>query len=432
MNKRIWQPISAIWVLITYTLLFYLVFNDKFKLDFTTFYSSIQALMHDDNPYATLVADYLPIPRKLSGNLCPPVFLVLTYPLGLLNYHTALLCWFLISFISGLIGAGITFSLAFSKDSLHQYGLILVLLYMMLFSTIMNLVIGQIGSILFLFIMLGYYYYLRERDYLAGILWALIISIKFFPGLLFFYVLAERRFKLFFTMLFICLCCWAIPLYLCGPQIYQHYYNLMSNVTWYADSWNASIYGFLFRLFTFNFNVPHELRLKISLIYLIVFTIAFGFYYHFLRKITNDSTNHPVDHYRFCLTLVFMLLLSPFGWIYYFSLLILPLLLCWSKEVQKLNAPTRTLGFWLLCLFLLNFPFDYVKFGYMPNFLTRTTIYSFHFYGLLSLAYLIIKEKALPGQNELIAPPLLTSLIIILMLGSAIPLVSFIVTLIYY
>ncbi|KTD48337.1 mannosyltransferase [Legionella quateirensis] len=388
--------------------------------------------MHDNNPYATLVADYLPIPRKLSSNLCPPFFLVLTYPLGLLSYHTALLCWFLFSFISGLIGAGIAISLAFSKDSIHKYGLILMLIYMMLFSTIMNLVIGQIGSILFLFIMLGYYYYLRKRDYLAGILWAIIISIKLFPGLLFFYVISERRFKLFFTMIFICVCCWAIPLYFCGPQIYRNYYNLMSTVSWYADSWNASIYGFLYRLVTYNFDAPYELRLKISFIYIIVFTVAFGFYYHCLRRTTNDSTTHPVNHYRFCLTLVFMLLLSPFGWIYYFSLLILPLLLFWSKEVQKTNTPTRTLGFFLISVFLLNFPFDYVKIGYMPHFLTRATIYSFHFYGLLLLAYLIIKEKELPGQNELIKAPLLNSLIIIVMLGSSIPLASFIVTLIYY
>jgi hypothetical protein len=100
--------------------------------------------------------------------------------------------------------------------------------------------------------------------------------------------------------------------------------------------------------------------------------------------------------------------------------------------VQKTNAPTGTLRFWLLSLFLLNFPFDYVKIGYMPNFLTRTTIYSFHFYGLLLLAYLIIKEKDLPGENELITAPLLSALIVILVLGSAIPLASFIVTLIFY
>lgn len=432
MNNRTWQPIIAIWVLITYILLFYLTFNDKFKLDFSTFYSSILALMHGDNPYASLVADFLPIPRTLSNNLCPPFFLILTYPFGLLSYHTALILWYLISFFSGLIGAGITFALAYSKDSIRKHGLSLVLLYMMLFSTIMNLAIGQIGSILFLFIMLGYYCYLKDHDYLAGTLWAIIISIKFFPGLLFFFVLSERRFKLLFTMLLVCFCCWAIPLVLYGPQLYQQYYALMSTISWYADSWNASLYGFLFRLFTFSYNVPHDLRITISLIYLFVFTIALGLYYHFLRAATTDSTNRSVNHYRFCLTLVFMLLLSPLGWIYYFSLLILPLALCWSKEAQKTNAPKRTLGFWLLCLFLLNFPFDYVRIGYVPNFFTRATIYSFHFYGLLLLTYLIIKEKVLIGQNELVVAPLLSSLIAILILGSAIPLASFIVTFIFY
>ncbi|KTD37366.1 hypothetical protein Lmor_0558 [Legionella moravica] len=432
MKNRIWQPIIVIWVLITYALLFYLIFNDQFKLDFTTFYSSIHALMNGENPYASLVADYLPIPRKLTSNLCPPVFLWLTYPLGLLSYHSALLCWILFSFIAGLIGAGITCSLAFSKNSLRQYGLGLILLYMMLFSTIMNLAIGQVGSILFFFIMLGYHYYLRGRDGLAGFLWAIIISIKLFPGLLFLYVLTERRYKLLLMMLSVCVCCWAIPLLLWGPQIYQNYYNLMSHVTWYADSWNASIYGFLFRLVTFSYDVPHEMHHQISLIYMFVFTCTLGIYYYFLRTPTNECIKHTVNHYRFSLTLVFMLLLSPFGWIYYFSILLLPLALCWSREAQKNSASTRFLGYLLLCIFLLNFPFDYVKIGYMPHFLTRTTIYSFHFYGLLLLAYLIIREKKLPGQNELLAAPLLSSLIIILMLGSAIPLASFIVTLIRY
>ncbi len=383
--------------------------------------------MHDENPYKALVADYLPIPRTLSNNLCPPFFLILTYPFGLLGYHAALFLWCLFSFISGLIGAGLAFSFAFSKDSLRKHGLGLLLLYMMLFSTIMNLAVGQMGAVLFFFIMSGYYYYLQERDYLAGILWAIIISIKFFPGLLFFFVLSERRFKLLFIMLFVFLCCWIIPLFFYGPQIYLHYYTLMNNISWYADSWNASIYGFLFRLFTFSYHVPYELRMTIRLIYVPVFAITLALYYHFLRTGTN---NHATNHYRFSLTLVFMLLLSPLGWIYYFSLLILPLALSWSKEVQKNNAPSLALGLWLLCLFLLNFPFDYVRIGHIPHIFTRATIYSFHFYGLLILAYLIIKEKELPGQNELIATPLLSSLVFILILSSAVPLASFIVALI--
>lgn len=431
MKNRVWQPIIIIWVLITYTLLLYLIFHDKFKLDFSTFYSSILALMHGDNPYKTLIADYLPIPRTLSNNLCPPFFLILIYPLGWLSYHSGLLVWCLFSFLCGLIGAGIAFSLAFSKDTLRKHGFNLLLFYLMLFSTLMNLAIGQIGSILFFFIMLGYHYYLKERDYLAGILWAIIISIKLFPGLLFLFVLSKHRFKLLLTMIIACLCCWAIPLFIYGPQIYQHYFTLMSHISWYADSWNASIYGFLFRLFTFSYYVPQELRTTISLIYFPIFAITLLLFYHLIRRSPAETNNHSVNHYRFSLTLVFMLLLSPLGWIYYFSLLILPLALCWSKVVQETNASTRASGFWLLCLFLLNFPFDYVRLGHIPHFITRTTLYSFHFYGLLMLAYLIIKAKELPGRQELKATPLRGSLIVILMLGSSIPLASFIVALLH-
>ncbi|WP_058492736.1 glycosyltransferase family 87 protein [Legionella worsleiensis] len=425
-KKSIGQSIIILGVLITYTLLGYLSINDQFKLDFSTFYSSLQALSHGNNPYASLTADYLAVPRTLPHNLCPPFFLILTYPLGLMSYHPALLCWLLVSFISGLIGARISFSMVLNQKSLSQYGFLLTLFYLMLFSTIMNLAIGQIGSLLFLFVMAGYHFYLKKHYYWAGIFWATIISIKLFPGLLFFYALAERRFKLILIMLGSCLCFWAIPFILYGAQLYLDYFNVMTQVSWYADSWNASIYGFLFRLFTFSYYVPNEMRQQINLIYLFVFPLVLGIYYWLLKSSPPKNSIHLINHYRFCLTLVFMLLLSPLGWIYYSSLLILPLALCWFNEVPTNTSGKRPSKAWLFCFFLINCPFDYVATGFTPSLLMRISIYSLHFYGLLLLAYLMSKEKKLMGNNLLNSVPVSGSFIAILLIGMIIPAVSFV------
>lgn len=395
MNNRYWRAIFVFILISIYCLLFYFILTNQYRLDFTSFYSAALALMKDENPYRVLTTTYLPVAKKLSANLNPPIVLWAFNPLAKLNYHTALALWSAISFILGLIGAGIAFNYAFSARFLKKNWLNLYLIYLLFFSTIMNTAIVQLGAVLLFFIMLGYHFYLNNRNYLAGILWGFIIAVKLFPGLLFFYVLKQGRVKVFVIMLATFLLAWLIPLLIYGPTIYTQYYAMMTRVLWYGDSWNASIYGFIFRLFIDVHDTTQSLIL-IESFYIFLFFISLIWY---LKKLGPSEINQ-INHQPFCLTLAMMLLMSPFCWLYYFPLLIFPLILAWLVAVDKKTSSIKAILIWLVCLFLINFPMDYVSSWHMTNFINRLGFFSFYFYGLLLLIYLLTRTEKIVGANE--------------------------------
>lgn len=368
-----------------YGLLFYFVFTYQFRFDFSSFYTSSHTVAAGDNPYQVLLTTYLPTVKKLAANLNPPIALWLLSPLSKLNYDTAMILWSLLSFVLGLIGAGIAFSYAFSAEFLKKNRLNLYLMYLSSFFTLMDTAIGQMGSLLLFFLMLGYHFYYKKQDVLAGIIWAVIIAIKLFPGLLFVYTLINKRYKISITMVLVLLCAWLIPLCVYGQIVYKQYYSMISHVLWYGDSWNASIYGFIFRVFVDVQDKTQSLGF-VKLLYLILFSASFVAYVHLVNK--NKQNN--VNHQGFCLTLCMMLLMSPFGWLYYFPVLIFPLALTWLAASQEAQA-TKAIFIWLLGLFLLNFPMDYIASRNMHSLAGKLTVYSFHFYGLLLMTYLTSK-----------------------------------------
>lgn len=181
--------------------------------------------------------------------------------------------------------------------------------------------------------MLGYHFYLTNRCYLAGISWGIIIALKLFPALLLFYVLKQGRTRVFLTMLATFLLACLIPILFYGPTLYVQYHSMITRVLWFGDSWNASVYGFLFRLLIDTHYTSHNL-IPIELLYSGLFLILLILYLKTLGPSTVYKT-HQVNHQPFCLTLVMMLLLSPFGWLYYFSLLMFPLVLTFSTVFEK-------------------------------------------------------------------------------------------------
>ncbi|PWY55341.1 hypothetical protein DGG96_11965 [Legionella qingyii] len=396
--SRCYRKICILLLLSFYCLLSYFIFKHYQRIDFSSFYLSSQAFLKGENPYINFFTTYLSSVKILPANLNPPFVLWSFSFLTHFSYSNALLFWFFFSFILGIIGITITFYYAFSMRFLQKNYVNLYLLYFAFFPTLMNFVTQQFGCILLFFIMLGYYFYLNRRDYFAGILWGIIIAIKLFPGLLFFYVLKQRRQRVLLSMFVTLLIAVFIPTLVYGPVIYNQYFKMMSNVFWYGDDWNASIYGFIFRLFFGGEILPNMSYLvPINLVYGILFVMLLLWYWQNLGPTDNDRINHQ----PFCLTLAMMLLMSPFGWVYYFPLLILPMTLIWFAALEKQNTPTKTMIIWLLCLFLINFPVDYVNSKEMHNLLVRISFFSTFFYGLLLIIYLLVQRKEIYGNNEI-------------------------------
>lgn len=368
------------------------MFSSLSTLDFLSFYSSSQILAKGGHPYQVLSAISFPVSALVPANLNPPVVLWLFSPFVKFNYYVAAGLWSVFSLILGLIGARIAFFYAFSSDFIKNNGFYLYFFYLLSFPTLMNTGLAQFGSILLFFVMSGYHLYRKKRDYFAGVVWGVIIAIKFFPALIMVYVLVHRRYKVCLMMLGTALLLSLLPVVFYGTTLYTEYFSMMSLVKWYGKSWNGSILGMIYRM------VPGEGAQNWLLIKQI-YGGLFGLFLLFYVKRIIIIEKKGIPHQSFCLTLVMMLLLSPFGWLYYFPLLVLPFCLTWLNFVFE-KPMTMTKLAWFLCLFLFNIPINNLPLSLMPSLWCKLSVYSFNFYGLLVLLYLVNKIQ-MPYRNVL-------------------------------
>ncbi len=365
-----------------YMMLFYFITNYQLKLDYYSFYYAAQALLNGDNPYEVLIAKNLSTLPKIPVNLNPPIVLALFTPLSELNVYLSISFWFFSSIIMGLMSMILACRLLFSSSFLKKHRLSFCLVYLALFSTLMNAWIVQIAAVLGLGIIGGYYLYQQGRYKLAAIVWGIIIALKIFPGLLFFYVLRHKHYKMLGIMAMTVCVMWLIPIAAFGMDAYRNYLTMLPRVLWYGNSWNASIYGFFFRLLV---DVHHPDN--IILVQCLTGLICIGCIGWYLKKIYSIKLADNKNHQSFCLTVVVMLLISPLGWMYYFSILLIPILVTWSQITLTETSKSRII-LWLFCVFLLNFPVDCIQ-TQMVKTLDKVTICSFYFYGLLLLNYLV-------------------------------------------
>jgi hypothetical protein len=369
-------------LLFIYSLLFYLQINLHLRIDFTSFYTAAIAYSSNLNPFQDLVPSFLPA-TKLPANLNPPAFLQLISPIIHLHFITALSLWFILSLLLGISGTLISFYLSTTKEHFKKNWPMFILLYLAMYPTIMNSSIGQLGGLVLFLTMAGYYFFLRQKDFWSGLFWGCLIAIKLFPGLLFLFVLSQKRYKVFSIMLLCCVSLSLIPLLTKGESIYFLYTHLLSQVFWYGESWNGSLFGFLVRIFV-NADT-HQGMYYTQIVYYVLFVVMLFWYSKKLLLFKNKK----MPHYAFCLTLIMMQLMSPFGWMYYFSLLMMPLTLIW-QAINKQSSSIWNNMLWVLSLFLINAPLGNVQEHSMNHFIYKISIYSIYFYGLLLILYLLL------------------------------------------
>ncbi|RUQ90370.1 glycosyltransferase family 87 protein [Legionella septentrionalis] len=384
-----------------YLVIFYFVFTGQYRMDFSSLYTASYVLHAGENPYQVLFRGYFPDIALLPANLNPPIILWLATPLIWLGFDAALWLWSFASLTLGVLGVRIVFKYAFPAEFYRKNQFYLYLLYFAFFPVAINTIIGQFGGILFFLTMYGYDALVEKKEVRAGLLWGILVSIKFFPGLLLLYSLSQKKYRTFIVMVATIALLLLIPWLCYGIIIYKHYVSMMSRVLWYGDSWNASFYGYLFRLWV---DVSHYQKSWhwVKLSYVILFFLFLIFYLYQLGKQKDSSLKHK----GFCLTLVMMLFMSPFGWMYYFSLLLFPLLLSWL-EISSTPKPPRYLFLWLLAFFFLTFPTGYVMAARMESTLNAIGVYSFHFYGMLLLTSLIYNLKLNSCTRAILLQPYL-------------------------
>lgn len=352
--------------------------------DFYAFYTSTISFFQHERPYQALTVIDSMTNTLIGPNLNPPIIFWLFWPFTQLTYYHALVSWTILSLILSFVSASISFKIAFPSVFLKKYRTILFMVYFLFFSTFINTTTGQIGSFLAFLLLCGYVACQKQQSLIAGILWGILIAIKLFPLLLFFYAFRQRRYKMIAVMLSTAIILSLIPL-IHDSHVYSSYYQLISRVPWYGCNWNASIYGFLFRL-SFDSLLSTKHQQYFQIFYALVAIFCFGWYLKtlFTMRVTEDRYD-----LAFCLTIVTMLLLSPFAWVYYFPMLLLPLSRLGAVTIQTRNFKLLLALF--LCIALMNFPEDVIRIDW-GSLYKNLSINSLSFYGLL-LLMIVIKKR---------------------------------------
>lgn len=413
-----------------YVVILYFGAYQEWGFDFYSYYASAAEFLYGKDPYHIFFINNVGRAHNLwmVSNPNPPVTLLLFSVLTHFYYTKAFVIWAIFSGALGLLGVYKTF-LCFYPQSVTKKSIWTIsLIYLATFPVIMNTAIGQWGGVLLFLLANGYDLFLQKKEMQAGFWWGLLIAIKLFPGLLLIYAVLKKRYRLFFWLLGFSVLWTLLPLLITSAEVYRQYLlDIKANISWYGFNWNASILGFLFRLFVgveryklFDVgsgHVANMIRFQdinqvfwIKSIFFCMFFMALTWFILFFKRISGN-----LKHKDFAFLVVFMLLLSPFGWTYYFPILLIPLVAVLPDT--KSNFDNFILFF--ICLFLLYFPMPATHNIHMKSLLAKISVYSFGFYGLLLLAYLTLKIKHDPSDklNQDIAPGLTRVFIWLVLFG---------------
>jgi hypothetical protein len=339
--------------------------------DFGKFYHSQQLFIQGKNIYAPVyfVKNKQPTSiqstqtkpvaskiAKLSGNLNPPFFTLVSFPLAYLSYPHALVVWTLISMIGGALGILLLQKKQDPKNFSVACALLLLIALFSYFPSFVSLQFGQVSLLLIPLLVYGGSAARDEKVICAAIFLGIATSLKPFIGLFLFYFLMRKEWRGLCVFLLTLLSCALIAAIFLGFESYVAYYHACQQITWAASSWNVSFYGFLLRLFGGIENNTALLPIP-GLITILYPTVA-GLFFLAILKFLRPAPSIPTDRKQdldFCIMIVGMLLLSPLGWLYYFPLLGIPILILW-KFANKGIYPIALPLFLMTCLFLSNIP----------------------------------------------------------------------------
>ena len=301
-----------------------------------------------------------------AQNLNPPFMILLTSPLGLLSYETATFVWLILNLAGLFIG---TACLCMSGEASEQQccrlkdkGAIWCIALSASLPTYTNFYMGELGLIIFALFYAAVALFSKHKMGWAGMLFGLLCALKLFFGLVLLLFLIHRRYRLFFWSSTSFLLFSLLPLLYFNFDTYIDYFNQLKGIDWYLSYWNGSLFGMLHRI-----NMPNTARgiLHLTLSLLLILGIrrwSSKFQTDISQKPPDKSlinSNDSNDFQRGFLAdlgyvLIIMLLISPLGWIYYFPLLLLPILLT-LHHLPKQHSMVWFIAL-LISLFLMDTP----------------------------------------------------------------------------
>lgn len=271
-------------------------------------------------------------------NVHPPSSVLLAIPLAWFGFPTAFLLWNLLSLscvalslwiIIRQLGVPATIWSVFPAISL-------LMVYTPLWDQVR---MGQFSATLLL-LLTGTWAALRSGgSILAGTLLALATSVKLFPGLLFLYLLFQRRWRALAVGLVVLNAITGLTASILGWESYRSYVTQVLPVAqWYRVLWgNLSLSGFWSRLFesipSFAGTLVHARPLIESpSLFWIAMAASAVIILASLASVSTGRHSRETFDLGYACAVIAMLLLSPVTWPHSLVMLILPFLILWRSE----------------------------------------------------------------------------------------------------
>lgn len=369
-------------------------FSDRpLDTDFYKFHLSAQSVLAGQSPYWSAPQKndpashcYRPVPSDhqnqavvpevppglhpghqqcINPNLNPPVFIAATLPLGAVEFTTGWWLWSVLSILAGIGAVYVLVKEGVPKGAAFRwwYMLLAIPALFTYYPVRANIQLGQVGLFLMLVLVLAWRDLRNGRDFRAGILLGIAASIKLFAGLFILALLVDRRWKASGAFVVSCAVMALLGYAALGSSAYIDYQSALSDTTWYASNWNASIKG-LFSKWLGGANTPgfFELPEIGSALTIVVSLLVIVVMLQLIQRLNRPSPeNVMVRSDMLCaLTLVSMLLLSPLGWMYYLPVLAIAVLVVLKYSVKLTLQSVGVLGP-LVFVLLTVFPFSHVR-----------------------------------------------------------------------
>lgn len=314
--------------------------------DFLLFYASAKSWLRGEGLYQlffyiqpanTIVFAPGVVGDRLDANLNPPIVTLLFLPLAQLDIRTA---YYVFNFVQ--VTVALWLFLFFIKRTFGSHPALMpaaTLALAAFFPVLANLMLGQVGLLVFSLMMAAWLALDRDLPRRAGLFLGAALLMKLFVGLVFIWLALTRRWLVLL---------WAAMVYIVGSAASLLYFGVQNHLDWVrviarhkagSLSWNASLEGVLGRYFGASDGVISYFNWPLFCFGLrVVAWILSAWALIWLSRQVRALGEVRVFRLGFALTLPLMLLLAPLGWIYYFPLLLLAAALLW-RENQSLGRP---------------------------------------------------------------------------------------------
>ena len=379
--SRMRSIVNRLAILVTGTYLVFvgtIVFSSEGS-DFLVYYNAALAFRDGANPYDVPTYTY------------SPLFVQLLQPLVFFSGPQARLIWFFLQVICLAVLIAVCIRMSGSRYARQYWGLTTLCTFTAM-PTYLDLVLGQVGSLMAAFIVTSYML-AQSRPFLASFLLSFSIVIKLYTAVIWFAYVQIQRWKMAYSTIVFCLLLVFVSIAISGQNGYIHFATKLMQGSAYPHTaeHNNSLFGYWLRLFTTNpFVHPLApmamlayLLIAVSIILVILLTWQIG------RKAA-EAADHAVI---FSTWICAMSLITPASGVYNFMILLLPILtLIRVNETHKQKMLSRYL---FIVLMLLYMPLMSSLYS-IPDLQAQRWIALYFtppFYGLLILFILLLRTK---------------------------------------